>query len=181
MPEWLLWALAVVLAVAAGWAWTEWRHRSATRRPAGRAKGPERAGTRPGKTAPPRGRTRSTTPPRPRSGAPEPADPPAAGEIWWADVPYADGSGSKVRPCLVLRVDGRGADVLKITSQDKSDRDDHVRIPTRDWDPDAEHDSFVNLTEPVRVPIADFANHAGACDPALWRQIRRLPHLPTAR
>ena len=175
MPEWLLWAVAVVLAVAAGWAWNDRRRRSATRRPAGRTGKP--GGARPG--APPRGRTRTTAPPRPRTGQAAPAGAPAAGEIWWADVPYADGSGSKVRPCLVLRVDPQGADVLKITSQDKSDRDDHVRIPTREWDPDADHDSFVNLAEPVHIPLAGFSNHVGTCDPALWRQIRRLPHLRT--
>ncbi|NJP33797.1 type II toxin-antitoxin system PemK/MazF family toxin [Micromonospora thermarum] len=203
MPDWLLWAAAIVLAVAAGWAWNEWRHRAAGRRSAGpgdtrpEAGGGTRdrrggtrgggsrggvGGTRPGgrgdtRTRSRRGsRDRVPAPPRPRTGEATPARTPRPGEIWWADVPYADGSGSKVRPCLVLRADERAADVLKITSQDKSDRDDHVPIPTRSWDPDADHDSFVNLTEPVRVPLADFANHAGTCDPTLWRQIRRLPH-----
>ncbi|MCM0679170.1 type II toxin-antitoxin system PemK/MazF family toxin, partial [Micromonospora phytophila] len=129
--------------------------------------------------APSGSRGGTTAPPRPRPGERAPAGAPRPGEIWWADVPFADGSGSKVRPCLVLRADARAADVLKITSQDKSDRDDHVRIPTRDWDPDADHDSFVNLTEPSRIPLADFSNHVGTCDPTLWRQIRRLPHLHT--
>ncbi|WP_433285856.1 hypothetical protein [Micromonospora sp. CA-244673] len=92
-------------------------------------------------------------------------------------MPYADGTGSKVRPCLVLRVDGRDADVLKITSQDKSDRDDHLPIPTRSWDPDADHDSYLDISEPIPVPLAAFEDRAGACDPDLWRGIRRLPHL----
>ncbi|MEW2381278.1 type II toxin-antitoxin system PemK/MazF family toxin [Micromonospora sp. NPDC047707] len=209
MPDWLLWAAAIVLAVAAGWGWNEWRHRAAGRRSAGpggtrpEAPGGSRAegagtrdgrgggrgggtggrggtgGTRPGGRGDPRTgsrrRDRVAATPRPRTGAGTSAPEPRPGEIWWADVPYADGSGSKVRPCLVLRADERGADVLKITSRDKKDRDDHVPIPTRTWDPDADHDSFVNLTEPVRVPLADFANRAGTCDPALWRQIRRLP------
>jgi hypothetical protein len=106
---------------------------------------------------------------------------PRAGEIWWADVPYEDGTGSKVRPCLVLRVVRGGADVLKITSQDKSDRGDHVRIPTRSWDPDARHDSFLDLTDPIRVTTAAFADRAGTCDPALWGDLRRLHRLPGAR
>ncbi|MGW5559060.1 type II toxin-antitoxin system PemK/MazF family toxin [Micromonospora sp. NPDC003944] len=174
MREALFWAAAILLAVAAGWAWNSWRHREAERRP----------GTRPGG-----GSTsgRRSAPPRPR-GAERPSttrsrdtdrhdDDPAPGEIWWADVPYADGSGSKVRPCLVLRVDSRGADVLKITSQDKSDRDDHVRIPTRDWDPGAEHDSYLSLTEPVRISPAAFADRAGRCDADLWRKVRSLRHL----
>ncbi|MEU5905084.1 type II toxin-antitoxin system PemK/MazF family toxin [Micromonospora sp. NPDC047527] len=179
MPEALLWAAAILLAVAAGWAWNSWRHRVANRRP----------GTRPGKGATSRTGGRRPAPPRPRGDRPatrprsRDADravgTPAPGEIWWADVPYADGTGSKVRPCLVLRADSRGADVLKITSQDKSDRDDHVRIPTRDWDPGAEHDSYLSLTEPTRISAAAFADRAGTCDAGLWRKVRGLRHLPT--
>ncbi|MFG1888589.1 type II toxin-antitoxin system PemK/MazF family toxin [Micromonospora sp. NPDC049051] len=172
MPEWLLWAAAIVLAVAAGWAWNERRRggRDATRPP----------DARPGRRTSRGGPGRSTAPPRPRTAERAPAGTPRPGEIWWADVPYADGTGSKVRPCLVLRADARGADVLKITSQDKSSRDDHVRIPTREWDPDADHDSFVDLAEPAHVPLAGFSRQAGDCDPTLWRHIRRLPHLPGA-
>ncbi|WP_435204519.1 type II toxin-antitoxin system PemK/MazF family toxin [Micromonospora sp. bgisy143] len=185
MTEALLWAAAILLAVAAGWAWNSWRHRAAARRSTDR-----RATDRPGRSATTRPGDRRSAPPRPRGtdrsdatprsrGTDRGTDAPAAGEIWWADVPYADGSGSKVRPCLVLRADSRGADVLKITSQDKSDRDDHVRIPTRDWDPGAEHDSYLSLTEPVRISSADFADRAGRCDADLWRTVRSLRHLPT--
>ncbi|WFF03273.1 type II toxin-antitoxin system PemK/MazF family toxin [Micromonospora sp. WMMD964] len=180
MPEALLWAVAILLAVAAGWAWNSWRHRVSTRPP----------GTRPDRAAPARPGGRRPAPPRPRgtdrpAAKPRPRDSdrhdvPAPGEIWWADVPYADGTGSKVRPCLVLRADSRGADVLKITSQDKSDRDDHVRIPTRDWDPGAEHDSYLSLTEPIRLDFAAFADQAGRCHADLWRTVRSLRHLPTA-
>ncbi|WP_433391004.1 type II toxin-antitoxin system PemK/MazF family toxin [Micromonospora sp. KLBMP9576] len=176
MPDWLLWAAAIVLAVAAGWAWHD--RRGSDRRAADRP--PRRPGARPGRRTPPGGPGRSATPPRPRTAEGSPARTPRPGEIWWADVPYAEGTGSKVRPCLVLRADDGGADVLKITSQDKSARDDHVRIPTREWDPDADHDSFVDLAEPAHVPLAGFARHAGACDAALWQRIRRLPHLPGA-
>ncbi|MEV0811141.1 type II toxin-antitoxin system PemK/MazF family toxin [Micromonospora sp. NPDC050200] len=168
MPEWVWWAVLVVLAVAAGWAWNEWRRRGG--RPSG---GGTR--TRPERGTPPRDRARPTAPPRPRT----PTGTPRPGEIWWADVPYHDGTGSKVRPCLVLRADDRGAEILKITSQDKSSRDDHVRIPTRDWDPDADHDSWLDLAEPVHVPTGAFTNRAGTCDQALWRRLKSLPHLPT--
>jgi PemK-like, MazF-like toxin of type II toxin-antitoxin system len=97
-----------------------------------------------------------------------------AGEIWWADVPYEDGTGSKVRPCLVLRVRRGGADVLKITSQDRRNRRDHVEIPTRSWDRGADRNSFLDLTDPIRVPHAAFADRAGDCDPALWRKVKKL-------
>ncbi|PYC67618.1 PemK family transcriptional regulator [Micromonospora arborensis] len=180
MPDALLWAVAILLAVTAGWAWNSWRHRVATRRPGPRADkgGPTRTGGR--RTAPPRPRGGGRPTTRPRSRDDRGAGTPAPGEIWWADVPYADGSGSKVRPCLVLRADSRGADVLKITSQDKSDRDDHVRIPTQDWDPGAEHDSYLSLTEPIRIDSADFADRAGRCDADLWQKVRSLRHLPTS-
>ncbi|GHJ56170.1 hypothetical protein Nm8I071_54770 [Nonomuraea sp. TT08I-71] len=144
--------------------------------PGGGRPGGGLGGGRPG-GEPARGRTGAA--PRPRDAGRGPATAPRPGEIWWADVPYADGTGSKVRPCLVLRVDGRDADVLKITSQDKSDRDDHVPIPTRSWDPDADHDSFLDISEPIPLPLAAFEDRAGPCDPDLWRGIRRLPHLTT--
>ncbi|MEU7585273.1 type II toxin-antitoxin system PemK/MazF family toxin [Micromonospora sp. NPDC049230] len=179
MREALLWAVAILLAVGAGWAWNSWRHRVSTRpsgpRPDRRATG----GTGGRRPTPPRPRGTDRPGAKPRSRDTDRRDAPAPGEIWWADVPYADGSGSKVRPCLVLRADSRGADVLKITSQDKSDRDDHVRIPTRDWDPGAEHDSYLSLTEPIRLSSAAFADRAGRCDADLWRRVRSLRHLPT--
>ncbi|MFG3601779.1 type II toxin-antitoxin system PemK/MazF family toxin [Micromonospora chersina] len=143
-------------------------------RPGGERPGGGSGGERPGGEP---GRGRTGTAPRPRDAGRGPATAPRPGEIWWADVPYADGTGSKVRPCLVLRADGRDADVLKITSQDKSDRDDHVPIPTRNWDPNADHDSFLDISEPIPLPLAAFEDRAGPCDPDLWQAIRRLPHL----
>ncbi|MEU4790995.1 type II toxin-antitoxin system PemK/MazF family toxin [Micromonospora tulbaghiae] len=178
MRDGVVWALVIVACVAAGWLWNEWRRRSAERAAGTRDRTDRRRpgsgrGSRSG--GGPRG-GRTAAPPRPR-GARTDRDEPRPGEIWWADVPYADGTGSKVRPCLVLRVDGRDAEVLKITSQDKSDRDDHLPIPTRDWDPDADHDSYLDVSEPIPVPLGAFADRAGTCDPALWRGIRRLDHL----
>jgi PemK-like, MazF-like toxin of type II toxin-antitoxin system len=131
-------------------------------------------------------RPRPSTPPRqriPKPGAPKPAPPkrrpapaagPQPGEIWWADVPYEDGAGHKVRPCLVLRGDGKQREVLKITSQDQSDRNDHVVIPTRTWDPGADHDSWLDLTGPIRVPLGNFEDRAGTLDAKIWQNVRRL-------
>jgi hypothetical protein len=178
MADWLLWAVAIGLAVVAGWAWSSWRQR-ATRKPAR----PSGGSSRPGRGTPPRDPARPTAPPRPRGTdrtTTAPAGAPRPGEIWWADVPYEDGTGSKVRPCLVLRSDRRGVDVLKITSQDKSDRDDHVRIATRGWDADADHDSYLDVSDPIRVAATAFEDRAGSCDPQLWRQVRKLPHLQTS-
>jgi hypothetical protein len=118
-------------------------------------------------------------PGKPQAGKPQ-AGKPQAGEIWWADVPYEDYSGHKVRPCVVLR--GRGAyrEVLKITSQDQSRRDDHVRIPTKSWDPGADHDSYLDLTGPVKVALAEFDDRAGVLDPAVWRKVQQLYGLKAA-
>lgn len=102
---------------------------------------------------------------------------PRTGEIWWADVPYADGSGSKVRPCLILMRHRRGIVVLKITSQDKSRRRDHLLIPTKSWDPWARHDSYLNVGEPIIVRRSAFQRRAGDCDPSVFQQVARRPGL----
>lgn len=98
---------------------------------------------------------------------------PRRGDIWWADVPFADGTGAKLRPCLVVRWRWRGIEVLKITSQDKSRRRDHVPIPTRGWDARARRDSYLNLGEPIVVRRRAFRRRAGTADPATLRLIAR--------
>lgn len=96
---------------------------------------------------------------------------PSRGDIWWADVPFARGEGAKLRPCLVLLNHRNGIVVLKITSQDKSHRRDHVRIPTRSWDARAEHDSYLNLGEPILVRPTAFQRRAGS---AAWSTRRQV-------
>ncbi|MCA2217288.1 type II toxin-antitoxin system PemK/MazF family toxin [Jidongwangia harbinensis] len=96
---------------------------------------------------------------------------PRGGDIWWARVPYADGTGAKLRPCLVLRRRRQGVLVLKITSQDKSHRRDHILIPTRSWDPRARRDSYLNLGEPVLVRHDAFQRRAGRADRATLRRV----------
>ena len=39
-----------------------------------------------------------------------------AGEIWLADIPFTDGSASKIRPVLVLWLDGLDAVVAAVTT-----------------------------------------------------------------
>ncbi|NUR69839.1 MAG: type II toxin-antitoxin system PemK/MazF family toxin [Hamadaea sp.] len=152
MIWWVLLAVALVAAVVIVTRLVT-RPEKRPQRPVKPSRGP--------KPAPPK---RSTTP----AGGPQP------GEIWWADVPYEDGTGHKVRPCLVLRGGARDREVLKITSQDQSDRNDHVVIPTRTWDPDADHDSWLDLTGPIRVPLGGFQDRAGTLDAKIWQKVRRL-------
>nr|WP_240939904.1 type II toxin-antitoxin system PemK/MazF family toxin [Planosporangium flavigriseum] len=99
---------------------------------------------------------------------------PQPGEIWWADVPFEDGTGHKVRPCLVLRTHQRQVEVLKITSQDQSARRDHVEIPTKAWDRRATHNSFLDLSGPFQLRDAAFSRKAGTVDPKTWRAVREL-------
>jgi hypothetical protein len=104
----------------------------------------------------------------PRGRGPQP------GEIWWATVPYRDGEGAKRRPALVLGGDGRSYTILKITSQDKSQRHDHLEIPTRTWDRRAAYNSFLDLAAPFQLNRLDFANRAGVVDPATWQRVAQL-------
>jgi hypothetical protein len=98
---------------------------------------------------------------------------PRGGDIWWAEVPYADGTGAKLRPCLVLRRRRQGVMVLKITSQDKSRRRDHIRIPNQEWDPRARRESYLNLGEPILVRHDAFQRRAGRADRATLRHVAR--------
>jgi mRNA-degrading endonuclease toxin of MazEF toxin-antitoxin module len=98
---------------------------------------------------------------------------PAPGEIWWADVPYQDGEGSKIRPCLVLRTGAGGSAVLKITSQDQRTRDRHLRLPTAGWDARADHDSWLDLRSTYQLSVAAFRRRAGVVDTRSWRAVRR--------
>lgn len=107
-------------------------------------------------------------PGRARGGVPQP------GEIWWATVPYRDGEGEKRRPALVLAGDGRSYTILKITSQDKSQRPDHLEIPTRTWDRRATYNSFLDLSAPFQLNRLDFANRAGVVDPATWQRVAQV-------
>ncbi len=89
-------------------------------------------------------------------------------------MPYSDGTGSKVRPCLVVRTHPSGVEVLKITSQDKSDRSDHLSIPTAGWDPHATKDSWLDLSETHFVPDHDFERRAAStCDSRTWKRVTR--------
>jgi mRNA interferase MazF len=41
---------------------------------------------------------------------------PKPGEIWVAEIPFTNGSASKLRPVLILWIDGRDAVVAAVTS-----------------------------------------------------------------
>ncbi|GIG36182.1 type II toxin-antitoxin system PemK/MazF family toxin [Cellulomonas pakistanensis] len=71
-----------------------------------------------------------------RAGAPRAR----RGDVWFAMVPYRDGTGAKDRPVVVLSSRGRRCTVVRLTSKDQDGRDGYARSPealpglsTRGW------------------------------------------------
>ncbi|MCU7826036.1 hypothetical protein [Kitasatospora sp. DSM 101779] len=96
---------------------------------------------------------------------------PVPGEMWWADVPFEESGGSKDRPVLVVRVLEGRLEVLRSTSQDRLGRSDHIRLPTGAWNPEAAHDSCLDLR--LRTLTADrLRRYAGPCPVGVWRVVR---------
>jgi mRNA-degrading endonuclease toxin of MazEF toxin-antitoxin module len=142
--------LAVLAAVAA-------LARSRSRRP-----GPPRSGS----ARPPSGS--SSRPSSAASGRlPQPR------EIWWAQVPFEDGAGSKDRPCLVLRRGDRSATVLKITSKHHAQLPGVIPLPPGTVDDHEHRASWLETEESREVPFADFRRRVGAVDPQLWSRVRK--------
>ncbi|MFF0743171.1 type II toxin-antitoxin system PemK/MazF family toxin [Streptomyces sp. NPDC004111] len=150
-------AIALVAALADGWGRGQRR-----RGPRGRTGTGER-------TRPP-GRP---SPPRRRPGK-LPKRLPQAGEIWWADVPFEDGPGSKDRPCLVLSVRGENAVVAKITSKWQHDRAGVIALPPGSVGDAQGRPSFLETDELRDVPVWDFRRRVGTADPTVWDQVRHL-------
>ncbi|MGW7430049.1 type II toxin-antitoxin system PemK/MazF family toxin [Streptomyces sp. NPDC054861] len=153
--------LALVVALVGG------RRRSGARRPPakGRTRGPAGRPSRPGGTAPK----------APGQGAGKaPGRLPRAGEIWWADVPYEDGPGSKDRPCLVLSLRGGQALVVKITSKYHDERPGVIALPPGAVGDAHGRPSFLETDELREVPVAEFRRRVGTADPVVWDQVRHL-------
>ena len=83
---------------------------------------------------------------------------PRAGEIWFAQVPFEDGTGSKDRPVLVLSVTGRSVMAARLTSQDRSRRSDYLLVP--DGIPGLSRRSWVSV-RPVRLPRSALRRRTG--------------------
>ncbi|MEV7778690.1 type II toxin-antitoxin system PemK/MazF family toxin [Kitasatospora sp. NPDC088351] len=106
--------------------------------------------------------------PRPAKGRPGPAPQ----EIWWAEVPFEDGPGSKDRPCLVLRVNGRVATVAKITSKHHADRPGVLPLPPGTVADRQGRSSWLETDELREVPLSAFRRRAGAVDGQTWARAR---------
>ncbi|WP_435855666.1 type II toxin-antitoxin system PemK/MazF family toxin [Streptomyces tanashiensis] len=99
---------------------------------------------------------------------------PRAAEIWWADVPFEDGPGSKDRPCLVLVVRGDSALVAKITSKYHDERPGVIALPPGAVGDAQGRPSFLETDELREVPVEDFRRRVGEADPVVWDQVRHL-------
>ncbi|MEU4494819.1 type II toxin-antitoxin system PemK/MazF family toxin [Streptomyces sp. NBC_00210] len=120
----------------------------------------------------PHGRTRP--PGRPTGPGRAPKQRPKPGEIWWADVPYEDGPGSKDRPCLVLTVRGRTAQVAKITSRYRDERPGVISLPPGTVGDARGRPSFLETDELRDVAVWEFRRRVGVLDPTVWDQVRHL-------
>ncbi|MGO1020716.1 type II toxin-antitoxin system PemK/MazF family toxin [Streptomyces rubiginosohelvolus] len=123
----------------------------------------------------------SSQPSRPSSSSrPSTSDArvPRAGEVWWADVPYEDGPGSKDRPCLVISVRGRGrgrtALVAKITSKHHEERPGVIALPAGAVGDRRGRQSFLETDELREVRVDAFRRRVGAVDPGVWERVRKL-------
>ncbi|WP_236245034.1 type II toxin-antitoxin system PemK/MazF family toxin [Streptomyces sp. CC210A] len=149
--------IALVAAVADGWGRSgAGARRRPARRPGGRTRPPARPADRPG------------------GGRPVPERRPEPGEIWWADVPYEDGPGSKDRPCLVLSVRGDAALVAKITSKYRPERPGVIALPPGSVGDARGRAGFLETDELRNVPLWDFRRRVGSVDPLVWDQVRHL-------
>ncbi|MFE7510575.1 type II toxin-antitoxin system PemK/MazF family toxin [Streptomyces sp. NPDC057540] len=161
-------ALAAVVVIALVVAVADGRKRSG-RRPSGRTRPPARP-TRPGRGPAAPGRA----PARPGRVPSRGGRAPRAAEIWWAEVPFEDGPGSKDRPCLVLLVRGDSALVAKITSKYHDERPGVIALPPGSVGDAQGRPSFLETDELREVPVSDFRRRVGEADPVLWDQVRHL-------
>jgi mRNA-degrading endonuclease toxin of MazEF toxin-antitoxin module len=122
----------------------------------------------------PRPGGRSRPPGRPESPRRAAKGKPRAGEIWWADVPFEDGTGSKDRPCLVLSVRNRTALVAKITTKYHDERPGVIVLPAGVVGDTQGRQSFLETDELREVRLREFRRRAGEADPGLWDQVRHL-------
>jgi mRNA-degrading endonuclease toxin of MazEF toxin-antitoxin module len=92
--------------------------------------------------------------------------------VWWADVPFEDGPGSKDRPCLVLAVRGRSARVVKITTKLHGGLAGVLALPAGTVDDAAGRQSYLETGELRDVPLPAFRRHAGAVDARFMRKLK---------
>jgi len=89
---------------------------------------------------------------------------PRPGQVWFAQVPFDDGSGSKDRPVLILEVHGRSCTAAAFTSQSSAERHHAVRVPH--GVPGLDRASWVKPS-PTTLPVRSLRRCAGDAGPGL--------------
>ncbi|MFF4396567.1 hypothetical protein [Streptomyces sp. NPDC001480] len=102
---------------------------------------------------------------------------PRAGEIWLADVPLReDDSQTLQHYCVVVRNHPSYAEVMQITSKDKTGRRDFIPIPNDGWDY-TEYGHWLDVVlPPRRVPYDGFLKSTpqGDCPEETWQAITQI-------
>lgn len=84
------------------------------------------------------------------------------GTVVWARIPFADEAGSKTRPCVVTRVEGRDVHVLPVTSSTKdSVRQSPLYVVLEDWEAAGLSRPCLVTKREVVIDIIDVATVAG--------------------
>ncbi|MFI8194288.1 hypothetical protein ACIF8T_37115 [Streptomyces sp. NPDC085946] len=93
--------------------------------------------------------------------------PPAAGDVWTAELTHDDNT-YKERPVVVLERTPGFVRVLGITSVDKSDRPrGYLKLRLSEWEGVLKKDGWLNL-EIAHVPYCDFLWRRGECPDRVW-------------
>jgi mRNA-degrading endonuclease toxin of MazEF toxin-antitoxin module len=93
------------------------------------------------------------------------------GEVWWAQVPFEEKSGSKDRPALVVATGRRQATVLMFTSADKRGREGFVPVDPRIWR--SPRTSYLRLDRQITLPLTSMRRREGVADSRLMDQVTR--------
>ncbi|MCG7285656.1 hypothetical protein MHY85_06665 [Cellulomonas sp. ACRRI] len=97
-----------------------------------------------------------------RAGAPRAR----RGDVWFAMVPFRDGTGAKDRPVVVLAARGRRCAVVRLTSRDQDGRDGYARSPRTL--PGLDHRGWVDL-RPMELPRTALRRRTGEAGAAWLR------------
>jgi mRNA-degrading endonuclease toxin of MazEF toxin-antitoxin module len=93
------------------------------------------------------------------------------GEVWWAQVPFEEKSGSKDRPALVVAAGKRQATVLMFTSADKRGREGFVPVDPRIWR--SPRTSYLRLDRQITIPLTSMRRREGVADSRLMDEVTR--------
>lgn len=95
---------------------------------------------------------------------------PLVGDVWWADVPFEDGTGSKDRPCVVVETHGLRPVVLYVTSTDKAGRPGWLAMPRQGWSPKP-GTSWLRTDRRVALDPHRMRRYAGPCPPSVRKAL----------